>query len=353
MYTEGAVGSTGTWAPTPGVPHLQGLDATAGANAGMHFYASKSFFDPAGAPGGRRVYWGWALVPPASTQTLPRVTTFHPKLMSLTFNPAPELAALRALPPLASIASITVADGASVWLGNWAPGAGNQSEFGVTFSLPTQSATFGMTVGNGGDGSNNVSTPIIIEFNAASLNATVTVGGTVHPQNLTYYMPGVDLPGADYNVTDVDYSDPHICQAACTADGEKCQAYTYVVRPPKVGSCCLKNSVPNADSQPTCTSGSKVSRPLPGQGGATAALPLLPGDSAIDVRVFVDNTFVEVFVMHGRLAFTYNLNPGPQLAGAAGATLFASGAAVQATDVNAWHMNPIWVSTGEVLASRR
>ena len=32
----------------------------------------------------------------------------------------------------------------------------------------------------------------------------------------------------------------------------------------------------------------------PGAGGALAALPLLPGDTAVDVRVFVDNTFIEV-----------------------------------------------------------
>ena len=151
----------------------------------------------------------------------------------------------------------------------------------------------------------------------------------------------------------LDCSDPKICQAACTADGAKCQAYTYVVRPPLAGSCCLKGGVPAPDNNPTCTSGSKV--PVPTNGGATAALPLVAGDTAVDVRVFVDNTFMEVFVMGGRLAFTYNLNAGSQLAGAAGMSIYNAGApggpAISAMDVNAWHMNSIWVTPPEVLAA--
>jgi len=44
-------------------------------------------------------------------------------------------------------------------------------------------------------------------------------------------MPGYDLPGGDYNVTNVQYTNYTICQAACNADS-KCAAWTYVVRPP-------------------------------------------------------------------------------------------------------------------------
>ncbi len=40
------------------------MDFSVGGS-GMHFYASKSFFDPVQ---GRRIFWGWAIVPPASTQ---------------------------------------------------------------------------------------------------------------------------------------------------------------------------------------------------------------------------------------------------------------------------------------------
>ncbi len=30
--------------------------------------------------------------------------------------------------------------------------------------------------------------------------------------SLSGYMPGIDLPGGDYNVTDVSYHDPRTCQ---------------------------------------------------------------------------------------------------------------------------------------------
>ena len=40
-------------------------------------------------------------------------------------------------------------------------------------------------------------------------------------------------------------------------------------------------------------------------------------------------------------------------AGAAGMTVFAGAStAVDATDVNVWHMNPIWVAPAQVLATR-
>jgi len=278
-YSDGAPRSTGVWTPTAGLPALQALDASA-YGSGMHFYASKSFFDPVMS---RRIYWGWALVRPASTQTLPRVTNYHEGLGILTFSPLPELAALRMMPPLYTAPTLTLPANASLWLGDWAPGAGNVSEVGANFTLPSIATTFGLTVmaGSPSGGAPNVSTPILIVFDPASFTANVTVGGLA--RNLTYYMPGTDLPGGDYNVTDVSYTDPHICQAACDADGLKCQAFTYVIRPPLAGSCCLKGSVPTPDASPSCTSGAKHGGMV--TGGATAALPLLPGDTAIDVRV--------------------------------------------------------------------
>ena len=136
VYADGEVGSIGAWSDIPGVPHLQPLDFSTGGS-GMHFYASKSFFDPAGDGGaGRRIYYGWALVPPASTQTLPRDTRWHPVLQRLTFRPIPELAALRASPPLFPQAAVALAANETRWLGDWAPGAGNQSELSATFALP-------------------------------------------------------------------------------------------------------------------------------------------------------------------------------------------------------------------------
>jgi hypothetical protein len=48
-------------------------------------------------------------------------------------------------------------------------------------------------------------------------------------------MPSVDLPGGDYNCTDVGYTDAHVCESSCVNDGSKCTAWTYVTRPPLVG----------------------------------------------------------------------------------------------------------------------
>ena len=130
-------------------------------------------------------------------------------------------------------------------------------------------------------------------------------------------------------------------------------AYTYVTRPPLVGSCCFKSSVPAAVPRDTCTSG--VRNPSgPPTGSATAPLPLLPGDGTIDIRVLVDGTFAEVFVMGGRLAFTIDVNAGA-IATTAGVALSAAASnsvALDLEDVAVWHMGSIWTSPSEVLALR-
>ena len=406
VYVEGADGTAGQWTPISSAPQLQPLDASTPLGLGFKFYASKSFFDPVGEDGaGRRIYWGWAVVAPDSVQTLPRVTTYHAALQQLIFTPLPELAALRDIDPLYSQAKVAVPAGGSVWLGDWPLGAGNQSEASATFVLPSKAEdsvsdaaaaaaaanspiTFGIRfmVGNAasrfdmnggaagkihmradrkkymqqyqyqqqqqlqmddmnavGDGF-NASTTVQITFDPVSFTANVSAGAV---QNLSYYMPGYDLPGGDYNVTDVDYKDPHVCQAACTADGDKCQAYTYVIRGPKYASCCLKSTTPMINPNPTCTSGSKSG----GQPPKSIPLPLLPGDLAIDVRVFVDNTFAEVYIMQGRLAITMDIKYVPE----AGMELFVSqgGNDITALDVNVWHLNSIWRSTEEVLSARK
>ncbi len=351
IYTDGPAGSKGNWTPV-GPTALQPLDFSA-LGSGMHFYASKSFLDPVPTPA-RRIYYGWALVQPASTQTLARVTTYHAGLQRLVFEPLPELAALRSFPALFNAPSVSLPSGSTYWLGDWPNSAGNQSEFGATFMFPTSSrSTFGvqLVVGQKSGSAANVSTDISISFDPSTFTANVTFGGTSLPFNSTYYMPGIDMPGGDYNVTNVNYTDPHDCQAVCTAD-PNCVAYTYVVRPPLAGSCCLKGpTVPNPDSNPTCTSGVKPGHVLPGN-GATVPIPLLPGDTGVDVRAFVDNTFIEVFLMQGRIAITIPVNTGAE-AGAAGMNLFAAAGgapSVTVADVNVWHMNPIWVSPEEVLA---
>lgn len=85
-------------------------------------------------------------------------------------------------------------------------------------------------------------------------------------------------------------------------------------------------------------------------------------------KVFVDNTFVEVFAMGGRLALTAPVAPAtPSSSGdpdfAAGMSVFARAAGgagagagsggVEAGGVSAWHLGSAWVGLDEVLAARR
>jgi hypothetical protein len=341
VYTDGAAGTTGVW--TPVRADLQPLDASQYMNAGMQFYASKSFHDPAGD---RRIYYGWALVPPASTQTLPRVTTYHAGLQRLLFNPLPELADLRIQPPLYLAESLSVSAGQRIMLGTWAAGAGNQSELRLTFRLPEpgSAATFGVTVGAAASGYGG--TNITLSRSADGQSISLNVGAQAPP--MSFFMPGVDLPGGDYNVTDVNYTDPHICQAVCAAD-KNCMAYTYVTRPPLAGSCCLKGTVPAPNPNSKCTSGVK-----PGVQPAGAPLPLLPGEDEIDLVVYVDNTFLEVFAMGGRLAVT--MTCAGDICGegdAAAMGVFATGADISVADITAWRLDTIWTTPDLVLSESK
>ena len=116
------------------------------------------------------------------------------------------------------------------------------------------------------------------------------------------------------------------------------------MRPPLYASCCFKSSVPAADSQASCTSG--VKHPAPPGSLAGAPLPILPGDSAIDIVVYTDNTFVEVFVLGGRLAFTADVAQPSDGAWAMNA-FSESGPALTPT-VAVWHIGQIWVPPFEV-----
>jgi len=92
-----------------------------------HFYASKDFYDPVKK---RRINWGWAQVPPASTQTLPRVITWNPELQQLVYSPAEEQESLRGA-QLAKLATTSLAANQTLSLGKWAASVGNQSDIEV------------------------------------------------------------------------------------------------------------------------------------------------------------------------------------------------------------------------------
>ena len=288
-YDAGPDNTSGNWTPTAGMARTP-LDASQLLGIGMTFYASKSFFDPVGA--GRRIYWGWALVGPASAQTLPRVTSYHAALQRLIFTPLPELSALRGA-QLFSAPTLPIPSGTAVNIGAAIPaGAANRSELLGSFTLPSAPAAFGLRLWPQGV-AGGVSTALNITFDSASFTANVSLPRPAPPPG-SYYMPGIDMPGGDLSVTDVSYTDPHLCQLACN-NTPACLGFTYVVRPPLKGSCCLKNNLEPQDSNPTCTSGIKPGGPpVPPSQGPHAPIPLLQGDKALDFHIFMDSTFVSV-----------------------------------------------------------
>lgn len=338
-YVPGAKGTAGTWT---------GLYPAVNIDVG-DFYASKDFFDSAKQ---RRINWGWAKVPPASTQTLPRVITWDDDLHMLVYSPLPELEQLHGK-QLVNEASVAIPANGSVWLGSWAGMAGNQSHVQATFSIDTDAATMiGIDVAAGRSASalasGNESTRIYVQVVPGAVNITAGVSATNNGPGpmLGKYMPGVDLPGADFNVTEVEYSDPKICEAVCDANPE-CIAWTYVKRPPTVGACCQKHEGFGYNPHnPACTSGVKTPQPAPGPhpGAASDVLRLKHGEKTVTIDVYVDNTFVEAYFQGGRVAMTKTL---PAASPEWGMALFSGAAPVTATSVQAWAMDSIWVSEEE------
>jgi hypothetical protein len=181
-------------------------------------------------------------------------------------------------------------------------------------------------------------------------------------------MPGSDLTGGDYNVTNVDYKDFKVCEQACDDDA-KCKSWTYVVRGPKYASCCLKAGIPAVKSKDTCTSGVKDPSASGGggtkfyvdyepnadtvtvgvDGGVSDKLKLSPSDTTIDMRLFVDNTFTEVYYQGGRVAMTTNTKASK----AAGMSVSADKDGITLKNAKAWKVGSIWVTPEDVIATPR
>ena len=145
------------------------------------FYASKDNLYPTAAGGTRRINWGWATVPPASTQTLPREITFNAAARALHQYPIEEVKALRG-PAAVSRKGVAVAGTTDLGL---KAGVAKQSEVVVTFTLPATAATLGVTIGavNASSGSgDDAPLACTIEFSppadaSKAYDVPVTCGG--------------------------------------------------------------------------------------------------------------------------------------------------------------------------------
>lgn len=229
--------------------------------------------------------------------TLLREVNWDAATNTLVSNPLPELAALHN-GSLASETGVPLTATPHVVPGT-SGGAAASSDVSITFSgfSPNSTASFGACVLSNG-----------------TLASGVGIAFSLDSTSGSYYMPGVDMPGGDYNVTNVNYSDPHICQDACTADGPTCAAYTYVTRPPLVGACCLKSIAPPQKPNPTCTSGLKSSGPgsitvtvgtcaeVSSGAGRVSSITLLEGESSLSLRMLPDRSVTDFFVQNGRWA---------------------------------------------------
>ena len=273
--------------------------------------------------------------------TLVREVNYDAELKSLVANPLPELAGLRS-GVLASERGVALGAAPHVVAGTGG-GAAASADVNITFSGLSQSSVFGACV--------------LANDTFEGLGIRLSMS----PQS-NYYMPGIDMPGGDYNVTNVNYSDPHICQAACTADSN-CQSFTYVKRPPLVGSCCLKGSVPQQVPNPSCTSGTKRAPP-PGsvsvqvgscadamrgfsEGSAAASsssFPLRDGATSVTVRILPDRSVADFFVAGGRWSGTVAwLAKEPRGAADSTVSLFAAAASTGVVaDIDVWSMGCGW-----------
>ena len=309
-YVAGPPKTLGTFTATPG---WEDVFAQRRIDTG-NFYASKDNVYPTKAGDSRRINWGWATVPPASTQTLPREITFNAEARALQQYPIEEYEQLRGAAAKSAAAVAVKANVNSDLV--IAPGVARQSEVVATFPIPSVAGSFGITIGKSG---------------APPPPPPGTDVGT--------YMVGTDLPGDDYNITHypAPKTDPHVCQAACEASS-KCTSWTYVIRgdPAGSGDCCLKTGgIACPGKVSSCTSGAKKATTLPGcgggGGGSTIAcqvhyvppankssnypvqvscggvvdtLVLTPSETTIELRVYSDWTFVEAYFQKGRVAMT-------------------------------------------------
>jgi len=247
-YVAGPPKSNGNW--TALLPEVK-IDAGS-------FYASKDFFDPVK---GRRINFGWATVPPASTQTLPREVTWHPELQQLVYTPVEEQSQLRGA-VIGSLANTTLVANVPHSL-HLPPQGGNQSEVRVTIQRPTS---------------------------AVRLSVNVMVDAARKATGTEFFIAYV--PPADGKPSEV-----------------------------QVGSAY----------------------------GTVDVLKLLPSDETLDMALFVDNTFTEVFWMGGRVAMTITT---PTSGGHDDVTVAATepGVTVSAT---AWAVDSIWVTPDVVKQTPR
>ncbi|CAE8614642.1 unnamed protein product [Polarella glacialis] len=247
-YEEGAPKTLGHFHSTPGWEDVfvqKRIDTDS-------FYASKDNEYPAKNGEKRRINWGWAMVPPGSAQSLPRVITFNAAARCLEQAPIEELESLRG-PAAFSQTGVKLAAGLPMYL-NLALGLAKQSEFVATIELPMEPASIRVSIG--------VS------------NCTID------------YAPSANSAAAFYEVP------------------------------------------------VTCASNTQ---------NFTQSLRLLASEKTLEIRIFIDWTFMEAFFQKGRATLTFH-GALDDLTGIS----VASSAAATVQSMSVYPMKSIWTSPEEV-----
>ena len=285
----------------------------------------------------RRLLWGWAVVDEGSLGLL-RELRYDERLDpsvgggQLLKAPVEELEQLRVQPALVPLSTQRFAVGGHLWLGDQllAGGRGNQSELTLSFRRPEVAMVLGVDVMAGaaavdvqasaGDGT-NASQRIYIAYVPGA--SAVRVGVASSLQNITAWMNHTRFTVAGHNLPDPPM---HLVQtvAQCaercrTSSHQHCAAWSVNHTASAPYACDLFGSMGwDVRSDPTTenfTSGLACSSAaadrtcaLPGGGGQSDTLQLLESDRTLDIRVFTDNTILEVYWQGGRVAMTLGLD---------------------------------------------
>ena len=201
-YVAGPPKSNGNW--TALLPEVK-IDAG-------NFYASKDFYDPVK---GRRINFGWATVPPASTQTLPREVTWHPELQQLVYSPVEEQDSLRGS-VIGSLKGEVLDANVSTSL-QLPKQAGNQSEIRVSFERPT--AAVRLSVHVMADAQRSIEgTEFFVEYVPSASTVQVGSGGTTDTLSL---LPGDETINVtlyvDNTFTEAFWMDGRVAMTIVTA----------------------------------------------------------------------------------------------------------------------------------------
>ena len=281
------------------------------------YYAAKSFWDSVNK---RRLVWAWVRlsnqalealdengkkyagfkaggcpgigVVMTNTNSMAREATYDPRLQRLSYFPVREMAALRRAVLGGAPAGTRIMPSKPLVL---ATGDGViQSEMRASFAMPSEAVRIGVTLLGGKRPSGKRP---LEEGQRTPAEFTTTI--------YIDFVPGA-AGSSVWNAT-----------AGVDQSSMLCPNYKRKAPPPSITDrkACPKSS---------------------------AMLPLKASDTSLDIAVWADNLFLEVFIMGGRLAWTVPL-PCEAIVGGAGATAFVTGGekGVELVNASIWAMGAI------------